>query len=82
MTLTELFESRKEELAKKLDNLSLPQDATKVQTIVADYLNQLFDSNGNFRQNLTQSEDYILQAAMSLLNAQQSMVGEFASISK
>ena len=74
MTLKELFESRKEELTQKLMDLSLPQDATKVQTIVANYLNQLFDSNGDFRQNLTQSEDYILQAAMSLLNAQQAMV--------
>lgn len=78
MTLKELFESRKEELTQKLMDLSLPQDATKVQTIVANYLNQLFDSNGDFRQNLTQSEDYILQAAMSLLNAQQSMIGEFS----
>lgn len=81
-TLKVLFESRKEELAKKLENLSLPQDATKVQTIVANYLNQLFDSNGDFRQNLTQSEDYILQAAMSLLNAQQAMVSEFSEASK
>lgn len=82
MTLKELFESRKEELTQKLIDLSLPQDATKVQTIVANYLNQLFDSNGDFRQNLTQSEDYILQAAMSLLNAQQAMVSEFSEASK
>lgn len=39
MTLKELFESRKEELTKKQENLSLPQDATKVQTFVANYLN-------------------------------------------
>ncbi|MBR3454825.1 MAG: hypothetical protein IKH26_05850 [Bacteroidaceae bacterium] len=71
MTLKELFESRKDELAQKLSSLSLPQDAARVQSIVTDYLNNLFDSNGDFRQNLTQSEDYIMQAAMSLLNAQQ-----------
>ena len=71
MTLKELFESRKEELAQKLERFSLPQDAARVQSIVTDYLNNLFDSNGDFRQNLTQSEDYIMQAAMSLLNAQQ-----------
>ena len=81
-TIKELFESRKEELALKLNNLSLPCDATKVQAIVADYLNELFDSEGDFRQNLSQSEDYILQAAMSLLNAQQAMVSEFAEASK
>lgn len=77
-TLKELFESRKDELSDKLSNLSLPKDASKVQEVVKDYLNNLLDSNGEFRQNLTQAEDYILQAAMSLLNAQQSMVGEFS----
>jgi hypothetical protein len=76
-TLKELFESRKNELSEKLSTLSLPKDASKIQSVVTDYLNELFDSDGEFRQNLTQSEDYILQAAMSLLNAQQSMVGEF-----
>ena len=81
-TLKELFESRKEELAQKLTNYCLPKDAEQVQQTVTNYLNELFDTNGDFRQNLTQSEDYILQAAMSLLNAQQSMVSEFASISK
>lgn len=81
-TLKVLFDSRKEELAKKLTVFSLPKDAAKIQTTVAGYLNELFDSEGDFRQNLTQSEDYVVQAAMSLLNAQQSMVSEFASISK
>ena len=75
-TLKELFESRKNELSEKLSTLSLPKDASKIQSVVTDYLNDLFDSDGEFRQNLTQSEDYILQAAMSLLNAQQSMIGE------
>lgn len=77
-TLKELFDSRKDELAQSLANLSLPKEAMLVQTTVTSYLNKLFDSNGDYRQNLTQSEDYILQAAMSLLNAQQSMIGEFA----
>lgn len=82
VTLKELFESHKEELVKKLENHSLPKDASKVQTIVADYLNQLFDFEGEYRQNLTQSEDYILQAAMSLLNAQQEMAIEFSEACK
>lgn len=77
-TLKALFESRRDELSQKLANLSLPKDAALVQQIVSNYLNDLFDSEGDYRQNLTQSEDYILQAAMSLLNAQQSMVSEFA----
>ncbi len=77
-SLKQLFESRKEDLARQLEGLSLPKENKKVQNIVSSYLNALFDSNGEFRQSLTQSEDYILQAAMSLLNAQQSMVGEFA----
>ena len=78
-TLKELFESRKEELSEKLKSLSLSKDSSKIQSIVTDYLNELFDSDGEFRQNLTQSEDYVLQAAISLLNAQQSMIGEFSS---
>ena len=57
----------------------MPKDAVKIQTAVTNYLNELFDSDGEFRQNLTQSEDYVLQAAMSLLNAQQSMMGEFSA---
>lgn len=76
-TLKALFESRKDELKQKLATLSLPKDAALVQQTVSNYLNDLFDSEGDFRQNLTQSEDYILQAAMSLLNAQQTMVHEF-----
>ena len=80
-TLKALFESRKDELSQKLANLSLPKDAALVQQTVSNYLNDLFDSDGDFRQNLTQAEDYILQAAMSLLNAQQSMLGEFAKAS-
>ena len=80
-TLKSLFESHKDELARKIAALSLPKDAALIQKTVTDYLNNLFDSEGDFRQNLTQSEDYILQAAMSLLNAQQSMVGELATIS-
>lgn len=70
-TLKGLFESRKEELVQKLADCCLPRDAEKVHFTVTNHLNELFDSNNDFRQNLTQSEDYILQAAMSLLNAQQ-----------
>lgn len=78
-TLKQLFESQQELLAQRLDGLSLPKDANKVQEITAAYMTELFDRNGEFRQSLTQSEDYILQAALSLLNAQQSMIVEFSN---
>ena len=80
MTLKKLFESHKDELSLQLTGLTLPRDAQKIQLVVSNYLNGLFDSDGEFRQNLTQSEDYILEAAMSLLNAQQAMVQEFSTL--
>lgn len=77
-TLKQLFESQQDALAQNLAGLFLPKDAKKVQEIIATHMAGLFDRNGEFRQNLTQSEDYILQAALSLLNAQQSMIGELS----
>lgn len=71
--ISELFNSRKGELEQQLTGLLLPKEANRVQQIIADYLNGLFDSEGEFRQSLTQSEDYMLQAVLSLLNAQQEM---------
>lgn len=79
-SLKTLFESGKEALAAQLSALTLPRDAQKIQSIVTEHLNKLIDGNGDFRQALTQSEDYVVQCAVSLLNAQQSMVGEFAKI--
>lgn len=70
-TLCELFESNKAELQQALTGMTLPKDLNKVQETVSSYLEKVFDSEGDFRQNLTQSEDYILEAAISLLNAQQ-----------
>ena len=81
LSLKALFESNQEKLAEKLSQFVLPKDAVNVQKTVQLYLNGLFDSDGEFRQNLTKSEDYILQAAMSLLNAQQAMVSEFSATS-
>ncbi len=73
VSLQKLFESRKEQLSAKLDGMSLPKDTDAVYKAVYDYFNEVFDADGEFRQNLTQSEDYILQAAISLLNAQRDM---------
>lgn len=79
VTLTSIFEANKAALAEKLQGSVLPQDAQKVQKIVSDYLNGLFDSESDYRQNLTQSEDYIMQAALSLLNAQQGIAKQIMS---
>ena len=70
-TLCELFESNKAELRQGLSGMTLPKDVDKIQQTVSSYLEKVFDSEGDFRLNLTQSEDYILEAAISLLNAQQ-----------
>ena len=72
-TLVSLFESNKSELASDLKGMSLPKDRDAIQSTVCDYLNNLFDKDGDFRMSLTQSEDYILNAALSLLNAQNEM---------
>ncbi len=71
ISLRSLFESQKGDLEKRLAGLVLPNDAHKIQVIVSKYLSDVFDAEGEFRQSLTQSEDYILQAAISLLTAQQ-----------
>ena len=70
-TLCELFESNQVQLQQALTGMTLPKDMSKVQKTVSSYLEKVFDTEGEFRQNLTQSEDYILDAAISLLNAQQ-----------
>lgn len=79
ITLTNVFESHKEALVDKLNGLSLPRDAQKVQEVVAVFLNSLFESDGVYRQNLIQSEDYILQAALQLLQTQQNITAELVA---
>ena len=77
-----MFDSHKDELSQKLTEYVLPRDAGLVQSTVTNYLNGLFNEDGDYRQGLTQSEDYILQAAISLLHSQQSMIGELAFTEK
>ena len=72
-TLVSMFEANRQALENELKGLSLPKDANKIQSIVTNYFGSLFDQDGSYRQSLTVSEDYILQAALSLLNAQQEM---------
>ena len=76
MTLTEIFKSHEGELKDKLNGMSLPQDAKKVHQTVADFINYLFENDGRYRQSLTQSEDYILQAAIQLMQTQQNIALE------
>lgn len=71
VSLKTLFESNKGELEQKLAGLKLPKDASKIQQLISDYLSRLFESDGEFRQNLTQSEDYILQSTLRILTAQE-----------
>ena len=75
-SLTSIFKSNQSVLGTKLQGLKLPSDSSRIQGIINDYLNKMFNNEGDFRQGLTQSEDYILQAALSLLNAQQSITKE------
>lgn len=75
-TLYSLFVESKDELSEQLSGLTLPSGAHDVQEKVINYFNRIFDADGDFRQNLTQSEDYILQAALSMLTMQQSMMSE------
>ena len=78
-TLASMFEANKQALEKELVGLTLPKDANKIQNVVSKYLNSIFESNGEYRQHLTQAEDYILQSALRLLNAQQDIALEISS---
>jgi hypothetical protein len=70
LSLKSIFSETKKELEQSLSGLKLPKDSDIVQQQIAAYLNKVCDADSEFRQNLTQSEDYILQAALSMLNAQ------------
>lgn len=76
-TLISIFEETKGELKNSLSGLVLPKDSDKVQSLITEYLNTVCDEESDYRQNLTQSEDYILQAALSMLNAQRGLVAAF-----
>ena len=71
VSLETLFANSEQQLREKLSNLTVPKDTEKIQSIISEHFSNLLIEEGDFRQNLTQSEDYILEAAISLLNAQQ-----------
>lgn len=79
VSLRSLFESNKGELKQKLNGFSLPKDAEKIQQIISDNLNHLLEADGTFRQNLTQSEEYILQATLRILTIQEKFTSNLVS---
>lgn len=70
-SLETLFVDSEQKLRKELINLTVPKDTEKIQTNITKHLSTLLMEEGDFRQNLTQSEDYILQAVLAILNAHQ-----------
>lgn len=78
-SIYQVFKEHENELADSMKDLSLPADTKKVQNIVETFLTSLFESDGDYRQSLTQSEDYILQAALQLLQAQQNISRELTA---
>jgi len=73
VALSSLFNSHKDELEQKLHGLVLPQNAEQIQSTISKLFDKLFDKDGDFRQSLTQSEDFVLQASLRMLNSQQSI---------
>lgn len=82
ISLKSIFVENKTQLTESLKGLSLPKDAQKIQEIVSDFLGNLFENNGDYRQSLTESEDYILQAALRLLQSQQSITNEIVRVAE
>lgn len=80
-TLTSVFNQNKVKLTGALKGLYLPADANKIHKVVSDFLNEMFENSGEYRQSLTDSEDYILQASINLLQAQQNITSEIAKTS-
>ena len=70
-SLETLFVDSEQKLREGLANLTVPKDAERIQSVISEHFSNLLAEDGDFRQNLTQSEDYILQAVMAILNAHQ-----------
>ncbi|MDB9152575.1 hypothetical protein [Parabacteroides distasonis] len=65
-TLTSMFKANEQVLEKCLKDRYLPKDARKIQSITEGFLNLILIK---YRKNLSKSEDYILQAVLSLLDS-------------
>lgn len=77
-SLQSTFTAGKEELATQLKKYKLPKDAEKIQRVVDTYLNKILGRECQFRQNLTESEDYILLSALQILKSQQEITFEIS----
>ena len=75
-TLASMFEANKQALENKLISLSLPKDANQIQKVVTEYLDSLFENDGEYRQHLTQAENYIINDVVDLLNVQHEIIYE------
>lgn len=73
-SLRSLFELAKPELELSLQGLQLPKDSSKIQDVVTRQMNKLLNPDSDFCQGLTMAEGYMVQAALSLLNAEQSLL--------
>lgn len=71
VSLQVLFENNKQSFKDALSGLTIPSDVQKIQDVISEHLSNLLLEEGDFRQNLTVSEDYILQAVLKILNAYQ-----------
>lgn len=78
-TLASMFESNKQALEEDLIELVLPKDAEVIQKKVCKFLNSMFDNDGEFKQHLTQAENYIINDVVDLLNVQQDIIKEFVN---
>lgn len=75
-TLASMFEANKQALEEELLCLTLPKDAGEIQNKVSKHLKSLFENDGEFRQHLTQAENYIINDVVDLLNVQQEIINE------
>lgn len=70
MTLKSQFEKAVSNISESLSSCVLPKDSIFIQDSIYTFLDNLFDEKGEYRKSLTNSEDYIFQTSVNLLNAQ------------
>ena len=73
-SLKKLFNVKQSILSDELNSFVLPDDSQKACDIVLKHIEELLDPYGEYRQSLTQSEEYMFLSALNLVNMQQVMV--------
>ena len=71
ITLEKLFLDGRQKLVEELAGLMVPRDNERIKDTISNHFSALLEEGAEFRQHLTVSEDYILQAVLAVLNAQQ-----------